>query len=75
MTVTLIIIGCTYGVLFALILLYGRVKKKVGENDAAIIKAAAEKKATLEEAISDNKRMSVRDKLKWLYKWASSDEV
>lgn len=64
-----------FGLIVFLVLGYVKEAKKVGQADLKVIKDAAKKKSKLEDDISDNKRMSLRDKLKWLRKWASDKEV
>lgn len=64
-----------FGLIVFLVLGYVGEARKVGQADLKVIKDAAKKKEKLDDAISDNKRMSLRDKLKWLRKWASDKEV
>lgn len=63
------------GLLLVVTVMYGKQSKKLGEGDLKVIKDAAKKREDLESGIADNRRMSLRDKLKWLRKWAGHKEV
>lgn len=72
---TYALIGGLFLLIVGLVVMYGREKKKVGEGDLEVIVNAAKVKKKLEDGIEINKRMSVRDKLKWLREWARKGEV
>lgn len=69
-----LIVGIFALIVFLVLGYVGEARKR-GEGDLRVIKDAAKKKEKLENDISDNKRMSLRNKLKWLRGWASDKEV